>query len=360
MVKRDLLNFDGIDRRDFEVILRLGCELKRKQKQGVPHALLAGKGLAMLFEKPSLRTRVTFETGMVQLGGHVVFLAPGEVQLGVRETPADCARSLSRWVDIIVVRTFAQATIEEMARYASVPVINALTDRFHPCQVLADCMTLIEHKGKLEGLKITFVGDGNNMVHSWVEAAEKIPFKFVVACPKGYEPDEEILKRAISRGARVSVTHSVKEAVRGADVIYTDVWASMGQEWDVATRLKDFAGYQVNHRMNDLIRPALYGSYQAIQPVVENQAQKIVADVVGPICESGDFFAKDREIPRPQRGDLLAVMSAGAYGFTMASNYNSHPKSPEVLVDGEKYYVVRERESFEDLIRGETIPSPLQ
>ena len=254
MVKRDLLNFDGIDRRDFEAILRLGGELKRKQKQGVPHALLAGKGLAMLFEKPSLRTRVTFETGMVQLGGHVVFLAPGEVQLGVRETPADCARSLSRWVDIIVVRTFAQATIEEMARYASVPVINALTDRFHPCQVLADCMTLIEHKGKLEGLKITFVGDGNNMVHSWVEAAEKIPFKFVVACPKGYEPDEEILKRAISRGARVSVTHSVKEAVRGADVIYTDVWASMGQEWDVATRLKDFAGYQVNHRMVSLAK----------------------------------------------------------------------------------------------------------
>jgi ornithine carbamoyltransferase len=246
MSKKDLLNFDGLSRKDFDAILELAGELKREQKRGVPHPLLAGKGLAMLFEKPSLRTRVTFETGMVQLGGHVVFLAPGEVQLGVRETPADCARSLSRWVDIIVVRTFAQTTLEEMARYASVPVINALTDLYHPCQVLADCLTLLEHKGRLDGLKIVFVGDGNNMVHSWLEAAEKIPFSFTIACPAGYEPNKEIESRARRRGAKVQVTHSVKEAVRGADVIYTDVWASMGQEWDAATRLKTFREYQVN------------------------------------------------------------------------------------------------------------------
>ena len=249
MSKRDLLNFDGLGRGEFDDILNLARQLKQKQKQGIPHALLAGKGLGMLFEKPSLRTRVTFEAGMVQLGGHAVFLAPTEVQMGVRETPVDCARSLSRWVDLIVVRTFAQATLEEMARFASVPVINALTDLYHPCQVLADCMTLQEHKGRLDRLKVAFVGDGNNMVHSWMEAAAKIPFSFAVACPKGYEPNKEIEARVKKGGARVIVTHSVKEALRGADAVYTDVWTSMGQEWDVAVRLKAFQSYQVNSRV---------------------------------------------------------------------------------------------------------------
>jgi ornithine carbamoyltransferase len=246
MSKRDLLNFDGLSRNEFNGILSLAGELKRKQKRGIPHRLLAGKGLGMLFEKPSLRTRVSFEAGMFQLGGHAVFLAPTEVQMGVRETPADCARSLSRWVDMIVVRTFAQAVLEEMARVASVPVINALTDLYHPCQVLADCLTLIEHKGKLPGLKIAFVGDGNNMVHSWMEAAEKIPFSFVLACPKGYEPNKEIVARVKKNGARVAITHSLREALQDADAIYTDVWTSMGQEWDAAKRLKAFKDYQVN------------------------------------------------------------------------------------------------------------------
>jgi ornithine carbamoyltransferase len=248
MSKRDLLNFDDWSRDEIEAILELAQDLKKKQKQGVMHRLLDGKGLGMLFEKPSLRTRVTFEAGMVQLGGHAVFLSPTEVQMGVRETPEDCARSLSRWVDMIVVRTFAQATLEEMARAASVPVINALTDLYHPCQVLADCLTLVEHKGKLEGLRVAFVGDGNNMVHSWMEAAEKIPFSFVLACPKGYEPNGDIEARVRRNGARVTVTHSIRDALRGADAIYTDVWTSMGQEWDVATRLKAFHDYQVNHR----------------------------------------------------------------------------------------------------------------
>jgi ornithine carbamoyltransferase len=249
MSKRDLLNFDNWRRDEIEAILGLAQDLKKKQKQGVMHRLLDGKGLGMLFEKPSLRTRVTFEAGMVQLGGHAVFLSPTEVQMGVRETPEDCARSLSRWVDMIVVRTFAQATLEEMAVAASVPVINALTDLYHPCQVLADCLTLLEHKGKLEGLKVTFVGDGNNMVHSWMEAAEKIPFSFAVACPKGYEPNKDIEARVKRNGADVTVTHSIKDALRGADAIYTDVWTSMGQEWDVATRLKAFHDYQVNDRV---------------------------------------------------------------------------------------------------------------
>jgi ornithine carbamoyltransferase len=249
MNKRDLLNFEDWSRDEIEAILGLAQDLKEKQKRGIPHRLLEGKGLGMLFEKPSLRTRVTFEAGMVQLGGYAVFLSPTEVQMGVRETPEDCARSLSRWVDMIVVRTFAQATLEEMARWASVPVINALTDLYHPCQVLADCLTLLEHKGKLEGLKVAFVGDGNNMVHSWMEAAEKIPFSFSLACPKGYAPNKDIEARVRKNGAQITVTHSINDALRDADAIYTDVWTSMGQEWDVATRLKAFHDYQVNERV---------------------------------------------------------------------------------------------------------------
>jgi ornithine carbamoyltransferase len=185
MSKRDLLNFAGLSRRDFEVILATAGDLKRRQKRGIAHRLLAGKSLALVFEKPSLRTRATFEVGMNQLGGSVIFLGPAEVGLGTRETPADCARSLARWVDLIAVRTFAQKTLDEMAAYSSVPVINALTDLYHPCQILADCQTLVEHKGRLAGLKVAFVGDGNNMVHSWIEAAALVPFGFTLACPQG-------------------------------------------------------------------------------------------------------------------------------------------------------------------------------
>jgi ornithine carbamoyltransferase len=177
------------------------------------------------------------------------------VQMGVRETPVDCARSLSRWVDMIVVRTFAHAILNEMAQAASVPVINALTDLYHPCQVFADCLTLIEHKGKLDGLKIVFVGDGNNMVHSWMEAAEKFDFSFTIACPKGYEPNKDIETRVKRAGARVTVTHLVKQALQGADAIYTDVWASMGQEWDFATRAKAFHEYQVNSHLVAMAKP---------------------------------------------------------------------------------------------------------
>jgi ornithine carbamoyltransferase len=249
MSKRDLLNFDGLGRREFDAILQLADDLKRKQRRGVPHRLLAGKALALVFEKPSLRTRSTFALGMAQLGGTAIYLGPAEVGLGTRETPADCARNLSRWFDLITVRTFAHEIIEEMAEYSVVPVINALTDAYHPCQVLADCQTLIEHKGKLHGLKIAFVGDGNNMVHSWLEAAAIVPFSFTLACPIGYEPDAAILKKALHAGAKVAVTHSVEEAVRGADAIYTDVWTSMGQEKEAQARLDAFRAYQVNRQV---------------------------------------------------------------------------------------------------------------
>lgn len=240
------MTLSDISRREIDQIFYLARKLKRDQKRGVFRPLLSGKTLAQVFEKPSLRTRVTFETGMAQLGGHAVFLGPNEVQLGVRESPSDCARSLSRWVDVIVVRTFSQGVLEEMAGSARVPVINGLTDLYHPCQVLTDCFTLMEHKGKLDGLKIAFVGDGNNMVHSWMQAATKFPFSFAVACPKGYEPEAEITRSAKESGGQIHVTNRAEEAVRGADVVYTDVWTSMGQESEAEIRRKAFQGYRVD------------------------------------------------------------------------------------------------------------------
>jgi ornithine carbamoyltransferase len=246
MKKRDLLSLDDISREEIEKIFSLSQRLKRAQKSGRAHRLLAGKTLALVFEKPSLRTRVSFETGIFQLGGNAVFLGPGEIQLGVRESAADSARNLSRWVDLIVMRTFSQHTLEEMAAHATIPVINGLTDLFHPCQVLADCLTLLEHKGALKGLKVAFLGDGNNMVHTWMQAAQKFSFSFVLACPKGYEPDAEIARAAKEKGGRVSVTHEIEKAVRDADVVYTDVWTSMGQEREFEKRRRAFQGYQVN------------------------------------------------------------------------------------------------------------------
>jgi ornithine carbamoyltransferase len=254
MKKRDLLTLRDLGRDEIHTVFSLAHKLKRQQKRGIVHRMLAGKTLALVFEKPSLRTRVTFETGMMQLGGHTVFLGPEEINLGVREPAADCARNLSRWVDLIAVRTYSQETVEEMARYAAVPVINGLTDLFHPCQVLSDCFTLLEHKGKVEGLKIAFVGDGNNMAHSWMQAAEKFSFSFYLACPQGFEPNAQIAQSAKERGGRVTITHDVEEAVRGADVIYTDVWASMGQEDQIETRRRVFQDYQVNEKLLTLAK----------------------------------------------------------------------------------------------------------
>lgn len=285
MSKRDLLNFDKLSREEMEKLFELAADLKRKQKQGITHPLLSHHSMAMIFEKPSLRTRVTFEAGMTQLGGSTIFLGLAEVGLGTRETPADCARSLSRWVDLITVRTFSQATLEEMASYASVPVINGLTDLFHPCQVLADCLTLVEHKGSLDGLKITFIGDGNNMAHSWMEAAEKLPISFTLACPKGYEPNKEIEEKARRNGARIAVTQSVAEAAAGADAIYTDVWASMGKEEEAEERANSFRKYQVN----DSVVAMADKDAVVMHCLPAHRGQEITAEVLeGPRCIAFD------------------------------------------------------------------------
>jgi ornithine carbamoyltransferase len=247
--KRDLLNFQPLGRREIEAIFSFSAKLKDELKRGVARARLPGKALAMVFEKPSLRTRVSFETGMIQLGGSAIFLGPDEIQLGVRESAADGARVLSRWADLIVVRTFSQETLEEMARWASVPVINGLTDLYHPCQILADCFTLIEKKGRLDGLKIAFIGDGNNVANSWIEAAGKLPFSLAIASPKGYTPDAAVIEEAKAIGARILLTEDAAEAAAGADVLYTDVWTSMGQEEEAQERRRIFRSYQVNAKL---------------------------------------------------------------------------------------------------------------
>lgn len=245
-MKRDLISIADLSREHIESLFALARRLKADRRDGLPHPYLAGKTLAMIFEKPSLRTRVTFEVGMTQLGGAVVYLAPPDIGLGTRESVPDVAQNLSCWVDLIMARTFTHNTVVELAQHATIPVINGLSDLLHPCQILADCLTLIEQRGKLDGLKVAFVGDGNNVVNSWINAASKFPFAFALACPVGYEPDANVLARARQNGAQVTITQSVEEAVRDADAVYTDVWTSMGQEQESAVRREAFKSYQVN------------------------------------------------------------------------------------------------------------------
>jgi ornithine carbamoyltransferase len=251
-MKRDLLRIRDLTGDEIEAIFALAGRLKKKLRAGRPHPLLAGRTLAMIFEKPSLRTRVTFEVGMVQLGGAAINLAPGDIKLGERESAGDIARNLERWVDLVMARTFLHQSVVDLAAGARVPVVNGLSDLHHPCQVLTDCFTLLEHRGLLEGLRVAFIGDGNNMVHSWMDAAALLGFDFVLACPPGYEPDARITAEAASHA---TVTHDAEAAARDADVIYTDVWTSMGQEAEAAARRAAFAPYQVNERLVALARP---------------------------------------------------------------------------------------------------------
>ena len=251
-MKRDLLRIADLDTTEIERVLGLAGRLKADLRAGKPHPLLAGRTLAMIFEKPSLRTRVTFEVGMVQLGGAAIHLAPGDIRLGERETAGDIARNLERWVDLVMARTFLHQSVADLASGARVPVINGLSDLHHPCQVLSDCFTLLEHRGRLDGLRVAFIGDGNNVVHSWMDAAVRLGFDFVLACPRGYEPDPAITAEG---GARVTVTHDVQAAATGADVIYTDVWTSMGQEAEAKARRRAFGPYQVTERVVALAGP---------------------------------------------------------------------------------------------------------
>jgi ornithine carbamoyltransferase len=252
---RHLLTILDLSRQEIVTLLARARELKTLHNAGRDPAPLKGKTVAMIFDKPSTRTRVSFEAGIAQLGGSSIYLAPGQTQMSRNEPVADTARVLSRYVEGIVVRTFAQQTVEDLARYATIPVINGLTDTHHPCQVLSDLMTMEERFGDLTGLKVAWVGDGNNMANSWITAAMHLDFPLYLACPAGYEPDAALLAQAQQEGARVYLGHDPKEAVAGALVINTDVWASMGQEDEAAARRKFFEPYQVNDALLKLAAP---------------------------------------------------------------------------------------------------------
>ena len=241
------------------LILDVAAKLKRKQKKGEPHQYLKGKSLAMLFAKASTRTRTSFEVGFYQLGGHPIYLSDDASQIGRGEPVKDTARVLSRFVDGIMIRTFSHESVIELAKYASIPVINGLTDLLHPCQALTDMFTIQEKMKVLKGRKMVYVGDGNNMAHSLMYACAKVGMNMVCACPKGYQPDPHVLAEAQEDAAHAGFTITVEEdvmkAVKGADVLYTDTWASMGQEEEHDARKKIFAPYQINAELLAAARP---------------------------------------------------------------------------------------------------------
>lgn len=251
---KDMLSIHDLSVDDFEEILALAAELKAMQKAGVKHHILEGKTLGMIFEKSSTRTRVSFETGMYQLGGQALFLPNRDLQLGRGEPIKDTARVLSRYLDGIMIRTYGHDRAQELAQWAEIPVINALTDLLHPCQVLTDMLTIREHKGKnLKDLKMVYVGDGNNMTNSFLYGAAKVGMTFVAATPEDYRPDAEVYKNALEdakeTGADISLMANPIEAVKDADIVVTDTWASMGQEAEHDARKKIFAPYQVNKEL---------------------------------------------------------------------------------------------------------------
>lgn len=248
---KDLLSIHDLTTEDVFQILDLTKELKAKQKAGIPHKILEGKTLGMIFEKSSTRTRVSFETGMYQLGGQALFLSNRDLQIGRGEPIKDTARVLSRYLDGVMIRTFGHEIVEEFALYADIPVINALTDLLHPCQALTDLFTIQEHKGEnLKGLKMAYIGDGNNMTHSLMYACAKAGMNFASASPKGYEPKQEIIDNAkidaARSGSTIEILNDPYEAAKDADILYTDVWASMGQEAEHDARVKIFKDYQIN------------------------------------------------------------------------------------------------------------------
>lgn len=271
---------DDLSAGELREVLGFAGELKRRMKAGDRPALLAGKVLAMIFEKPSLRTRVTFEVGMWQLGGTAVYLAPGDAQLGSRESLPDAARNLERWVDGIMARTFAHATVEMLAANARIPVINGLSDREHPSQTLADLMTIRERVGEVEGVRIAWVGDGNNVCHSLLLGAAKLGGQVAVATPPAYAPDAAVVARAQKiageTGGRITVGTDPTAAVRGAQVIYTDVWVSMGQEAERTARLAAFAGFQVTAGMVEAAAPGAV----VLHCLPAHRGEEIAADVL--------------------------------------------------------------------------------
>ncbi|NNE08752.1 MAG: ornithine carbamoyltransferase [Gemmatimonadetes bacterium] len=300
MAKRDFLSLADLSRDEFEMLVKRAIEGKKEWKEGRAKTPMKGKVLGLIFHKPSLRTRVSFEVGARQLGGSAIYLTDKELGIGSREAVEDVGEVLSRYLDVIMIRTFDHKIAVDLAANAKAPVINGLTDLFHPCQVLADVQTIVEHRDTIEGKVVTFYGDGsNNMAHSWINAAAVLPFELRIATPSNYLPDAAVMSHAKKCGAKIVVSHDAKEVSRGADVLYTDVWASMGQESERDARIREMMPYQINaealalakkdalvlhclpaHRGEEVTADVIDGPHSVIYDEAENRlhAQKAIIE----------------------------------------------------------------------------------
>lgn len=271
-MKRDFISIFDLTKQEIFEIFELTKKLKESQKKGIQHKMLKDKTLAMIFEKPSLRTRVTFETGMTQLGGHAIYLGPGDAKIGARETVADAGKNLSRWVDLIMARVFVHKTVEDLAKSATIPVINGLCDLEHPCQIMCDLFTIIEKKGALDTVVIAYLGDGNNVCNSFIAGSALLGFQVNIATPKGYEPNKEYLAKAKT----VALVNDPKKAVTHADIVYTDVWASMGQETEAEARKEIFKPFQVNSQLLELANK----NYMVMHCLPAHRGEEITDQVI--------------------------------------------------------------------------------
>ena len=298
---KHLLKLADLTREEILSILNLADQLKYERKHGIFKDYLKGKKLGMIFQKSSTRTRVSFEVGMYELGGNALFLSNRDLQIGRGVPEQGTRRVLSRYLDAIMIRTFAQSEVEDLARYGSIPVINGLTDYCHPCQVLADLMTIRERKGAFKGMKMCFIGDGNNMANSLMVGAVKTGMSFSIACPEGYEPDAQLMAWAKENGT-FTLTRSVQEAAEDADVLYTDVWASMGQEEEKAKREKAFAGYQVNEETMRAAKP----DAMVLHCLPAHRGEEITADVFE--AHADEIFEEAENRLHAQKAVLCKVM----------------------------------------------------
>ena len=298
---KHLLKLSDLTTEEIVEILNLADQLKYERKHGIEHHHLNGKTLGMIFQKSSTRTRVSFEVGIYELGGTALFLSNRDLQIGRGEPVEDTARVLSRYLSGIMIRTFEQKEVEDLAKYGSIPVINGLTDYAHPCQVLADLLTIREKKGKLAGLKLCFVGDGNNMANSLIVGCIKVGMKVAVACPKGYEPDADIIKWAQETGDLL-ITDNIEEAVSGSDVLYTDVWSSMGMEAEIEERKRIFKNYQIN---SELLTHANDGC-MVLHCLPAHRGEEITADVIE--AHADEIFEEAENRLHAQKAVMVLTM----------------------------------------------------
>ncbi len=305
-MNKDLLKLLDLSREDILSILNLGDQMKYNLKHSLDHKLLSGKTLAMIFQKASTRTRVSFETGMFHLGGHALYLNASDLQIGRGEPVQDTARVLARYCDAIMIRTFEQKEVEELAKYASIPVINGLTDFAHPCQILADLMTIRERMTKLEGLRLCFIGDGNNVANSMIVGALKCGMSVTMACPEGYEPHADVLAFAAGFSGRFTLTNDPREGAEGANVVVTDVWASMGQEGEKEKREKAFEGFQINAEIMKLC--ARDAMVQHCLPA--HRGEEITAEVFE--AHASEIFAEAENRMHVQKAVLTLLMAPDA------------------------------------------------